>query len=230
MADVRRRSKRRCGGPETADQEIIDHQVDALLAREKLIRAGGERRGNSKARAKRALDLVEEFGGSREPIEDAVVPCVYTGVMLAGSKEAAAKQGLDMLHAGQADRRPRRRRLQAAEPGPGVTGSEPVARGQAAAGVDEAAAAMGKPGENTPTVVAANKPARSPPSSTGAATRSSTKKGRHPRGTPREVPERVARRLGRRRLRPAGSEQGQAELPTVSAGSTEMPRRSTRAP
>ena len=44
-----------------------------------------------------ALNLVEQFGGSKEPIEDAVVPCAFTGVMLAGSKEAAAKHGLDML-------------------------------------------------------------------------------------------------------------------------------------
>ena len=48
-------------------------------------------------RAVSASNLVEQFGGSKEPIEDAVVPCAFTGVMLAGSKEAAAKHGLDML-------------------------------------------------------------------------------------------------------------------------------------
>ena len=36
-------------------------EIDALLAREGLIRPGGERRGNSRDRARRALKLAEEY-------------------------------------------------------------------------------------------------------------------------------------------------------------------------
>ena len=76
--------------PQPPQTAVIAHQADALLAREGWIRAGGERRGNSTRRAERLQEMADLWGDGE------VMPCVHTGVMLAGNKEAALKYGLEM--------------------------------------------------------------------------------------------------------------------------------------
>jgi len=76
--------------PQPSQTAVIAHQADALLAREGWIRAGGERRGNSTKRAERLQEMADLWGDGE------VMPCVHTGIMLAGNKEAALKYGLEM--------------------------------------------------------------------------------------------------------------------------------------
>jgi len=76
--------------PKPSQTAVIAHQADALLAKEGWIRAGGERRGNSEQRAERLQAMADIWGDGE------IMPCVYTGVMLAGNKDAAIKYGLEM--------------------------------------------------------------------------------------------------------------------------------------
>lgn len=77
--------------PKPTEDDVIQGQVDALLAREGLVRAGGDRRGNNTARKRRAKQLAKEFG------DGTTCPCVDCGQALAADAETAEKLGLDAL-------------------------------------------------------------------------------------------------------------------------------------
>lgn len=73
------------------DAQIAKNQGDALLAREGLLRPGGEGRGNSTDRARRAKKLAEQFGDGE------ICPCVDCGAPLAATKEIAEAAGIEYL-------------------------------------------------------------------------------------------------------------------------------------
>jgi hypothetical protein len=77
--------------PKPSEDDVIQGQVDALLAREGLVRAGGDRRGSNTQRKRRAKLLVEQFG------DGATCPCADCGQRLAGDKTTGDKLGLEVL-------------------------------------------------------------------------------------------------------------------------------------
>jgi hypothetical protein len=79
--------------PKPTEGDVVQGSVDALLAREGLVRAGGDRRGNNVDRAKRSSALADEFGHSR----DDTCACADCGVRVAGSQATAKRLGISVL-------------------------------------------------------------------------------------------------------------------------------------
>jgi hypothetical protein len=77
--------------PKPTEDDVIQGQVDALLAREGLVRAGGDRRGNNLARRKRAKALAAEFGDGE------TCTCPDCGQRIAADPAVADKLGIDQL-------------------------------------------------------------------------------------------------------------------------------------
>jgi hypothetical protein len=77
--------------PKPTEDDVIQGQVDALLAREGLVRAGGDRRGNNTARKKRAKALAAEFG------DGTTCACPDCGQRIAADAATAEKLGIDAL-------------------------------------------------------------------------------------------------------------------------------------